>query len=90
LAGIEQTAVKASRALEEAAQDGVHFVLVAPVYAELLAIPAMNSNQLDAFLEEAKIRVDWLISRDCWTAAGLAFAAGNERGMRIRRPRPRV
>ena len=75
LAGIAQTEEAATQALEDAAGRGGVLVLSAPVYAELLAIPLSSKVDLDAFIAETKIRVDWDLSRSCWTAAGLAFAA---------------
>ena len=75
LAGTAQTASSASQALEAAASQGGVIVMSAPVYAELLAIPDAKKDDLDEFIAEAKIRVDWNLSQSCWTAAGTAFAA---------------
>jgi len=89
LAGTARTAEAAAQALESAAVRGGVLVLSAPVYAELLAIPHSSKADLDAFITETKIRVDWDLSRSCWTAAGLAFAAyaGRRKRQKIGPPR---
>jgi predicted nucleic acid-binding protein len=89
LAGMAQTAEAAARALEDAANSGGILVISAPVYAELLAIPQSSKAELDAFITESRIRVDWDISQSCWTAAGLAFAAYCRRRRRIKIDGPR-
>jgi predicted nucleic acid-binding protein len=89
LAGIAQTAEAAAQALEDAAGRGGVLVLCAPVYAELLAIPRASKTDIDAFIAETKIRVDWDLSQSCWTAAGLAFAAHARRRKRQKIGPPR-
>jgi len=89
LAGVPQTAEAASRALENAANRGGILVLSAPVYAELLAIPESSKADLDAFIAESGIRVDWEISPSSWTVAGLAFAAYARRRKRAKIDAPR-
>jgi predicted nucleic acid-binding protein len=75
LTGNEETANASAQALESAASRGGAIVVAAPVYAELLAIPNSKKEDLDAFIADAKILVDWHISESCWIAAGIAFAA---------------
>lgn len=89
LAGIARTAQAAAQALEDAAFRGGVLVLSAPVYAELLAIPHSTQVDLDAFISETKMRVDWDLSQSCWTVAGLAFAAYARRRKRQKTGPPR-
>src|ERR1035438_9109341 len=89
LAGVAQTAEAASRALEAAANRGGVLVISAPVYAELLAIPQSTKADLDLFLVESRIRIDWDISPNSWGAAGLAFAAYARRRKRQKVDAPR-
>jgi predicted nucleic acid-binding protein len=89
LVGVAQTAKATSRALEDAASQGGVLVISAPVYAELLAIPDCEKGDLDAFIAEAKIRIDWSISQECWTAAGFAFAFYARRRRRQKAEGPR-
>jgi predicted nucleic acid-binding protein len=89
LAGVAQTALRASRALDDAASRGGVIVVSAPVYAELLAIPNSSKRDLDTFMAETRIRVDWNLSENCWTAAGVAFAAYARRRNKQRLDSPR-
>jgi predicted nucleic acid-binding protein len=89
LVGAAQTAEAASRALEEAANRGGILVISAPVYAELLAIPESTKGDLDGYIAETGIRVDWEISPSSWTVAGLAFAAYARRRKRSKIEAPR-
>jgi predicted nucleic acid-binding protein len=89
LAGAAETADAASRALEDASIRGGVLVISAPVYAELLALPDSSKSDLDAFIAEAKIRVDWSISERSWIAAGHAFAAYARRRRRHKLDGPR-
>ena len=89
LIGVARTAESASRASEADASQGGALVIAAPVYAELLAVPGSGQNDLDAFIAETKIRVDWTISHDCWTAAGVAFASYARRRTRQKAGAPR-
>ncbi len=86
---VARTGEVASRALEAAASRGAVLVIAVPVYAELLAVPGSGQNDLDAFIAETKIRVDWTISHDCWTAAGVAFASYARRRTRQKAGAPR-
>jgi predicted nucleic acid-binding protein len=74
LAGVAETSLRASHALEDAAGRGGVIAVSAPVYAELMAIPKSMPGDLDAFFAEARIRVDWHLSQNCWIVAGAAFA----------------
>jgi predicted nucleic acid-binding protein len=89
LVGNAQIASAASKALERAASQGGAIVVSAPVYAELLAIPNYDKQDLDAFVADAKIRVDWQLSEACWIAAGVAYAAYARRRKRQKSDAPR-
>jgi predicted nucleic acid-binding protein len=89
LAGVAQTAEAASQALEHAANRGGILVISAPVYAELLAIPQSTKADLDSFISESRIRIDWDISPSSWATAGLAFAAYARRRKRQKLDAPR-
>jgi predicted nucleic acid-binding protein len=89
LVGNPGTASAASTALERAASQGGAILVSAPVYAELLAIANYDKHDLDAFIAEAKIRVDWHLSEACWTAAGVAYAAYARRRQRQNIAAPR-
>jgi predicted nucleic acid-binding protein len=43
------------------------------VYAELLAAPARSPALVEAFLSQTAVRVDWLLEKAIWQAAGLAY-----------------
>ncbi len=79
VAGNVQTAKNAAAALERVVSDGGLLVISAPVYAELLALPAWTKRDLDTFISETKIRVDFTLAERCWTTAGVAFAAYSQR-----------
>jgi predicted nucleic acid-binding protein len=89
ISGTADTAARAARALEKAARTSTSLVLCAPVYAELLALPKWTKSDLDAFLSETKIQVDWDMPAEIWTNAGLAFAAYARRRTRQRSGHPR-
>lgn len=58
--------------LREAARRG-DLLISAPVYAELLAGPEANAEQLDAFLRDAGIRVVWDLDEAVWRLAALGY-----------------
>jgi predicted nucleic acid-binding protein len=89
LTGANDEASAASEALEDAASQRGTIVVSAPVYAELLAMPHATRETIDAFIAEARIRVDWEISNECWTAAGIAYAAYARRRRRQKLDSPR-
>lgn len=59
-------------ALDAALEQG-SLVIAAPVYAELLALPARSEAFLDGFFEQTSILVDWELSEGIWKRAGRAF-----------------
>ena len=70
----EADAQQAQHALEEASTRGD--LLISPVvYSELLAAPLRDEAFLEAFLKDARIRVDGRLTRAMWRSAGLAFGA---------------
>ena len=78
LAGTDEEARAAERALGEAAGEGA-VVICSPVYAELMATPNLSEEELDTFLEETDVNVDWLLERTVWRNAGRAYRAYADR-----------
>lgn len=74
LAGTQDEAEVAQRALEEAAARG-SLLLCPAVYAELQAMPGMSEEELDAFVEANDLTVAWALEAEVWRAAGRAYAA---------------
>lgn len=74
LSGTEDEAEVAQRALAEAAAEGP-LILCPAVYAELMAMPGLSEEDLDAFVEETDLSVDWPLEPELWRAAGRAYAA---------------
>lgn len=48
-------------------------VISAPVYAELMGDPARNESELNDFLAETEISIDWEFEEDIWREAGRAY-----------------
>lgn len=78
LRGTVEEAGLARRALRKADDAGA-LVVSPPVYAELAAAPGGDAGALDAFLERAEVRVDWVIGEDVWREAARAYRAYAER-----------
>ncbi len=78
LAGTEVETVIAQRALADAATKG-GVVICAPVYAELMATPGMGEDELDTFLDETDVGVDWSLEEAVWRNAGRAYRSYAER-----------
>jgi predicted nucleic acid-binding protein len=89
VSGTPDLSHRAARALEEASTKASSLVISAVVYAELLALPAWTKADLDAFLAETKMRVDWALSQETWVEAGLAFARYAHRRTRQKAGSPR-
>lgn len=64
-------------------------VIVAPVYAELLATPSKSRVWLDGFLDDVGIKVDWVIRETIWLEAGQSYALYAERRRREGKESPR-
>ena len=63
----------AFRTIERTAAAGA--LLVSPVvYAELRAHPRGTREDVAAFFDALRVRVDWSLEREVWVAAGDAFA----------------
>jgi predicted nucleic acid-binding protein len=62
----------ASQILSKARKAGP-LVLSAPVYAELMGDPARSEKELDEFLLETEIHIDWALEEEIWRAAGRAY-----------------
>lgn len=74
LAGKEDETQVAQRALAEAASKGP-LILCPAVYAELMAMPGLSEEELDNFLEETDLIVDWALAPEVWRSAGRAYSA---------------
>jgi predicted nucleic acid-binding protein len=72
LSGTETESDAASRALAGAASDGA-LVICPAVYAELMATPGLDEEELDTFLKDTDVAVDWTMSSEIWRVAGRAF-----------------
>ena len=72
--GTPESAERALRAVERAGERG-GLVICGVVYAELLAQPYPNSEDIDGVLRAAHIAVDLQISAESWREAGQAYAA---------------
>jgi predicted nucleic acid-binding protein len=62
----------AQTALEAAFNRG-SLVVVAPVFAELIAAPGRTESFVSLFLEETGIAVEWDLGEAVWRSAGRAF-----------------
>lgn len=78
----------AQQALDLAQSRGA-LIIAAPVFAELLAFPARNTNFVDQFLGETGIAVDWHLDEAIWRTAGEAFRKYAQRRKNRRDPGPR-
>ena len=76
--GTEVEAETARQVLTEAAGRGA-IVICGAVYAELLASPGLSEAELDTFLEETEVVVDWSLAQDIWRVAGRAYLGYAER-----------
>ncbi len=75
--GVEEAGL-ARRALRKADAAGA-LIVSPPVYAELAAAPGGDAEALDAFLERAGVRVDWVMGEDVWREAARAYKEYAER-----------
>lgn len=75
IGGAPEASRRATRALEQTARRATALAISAPVYAELLAFPKWTQADLEAFVAETKIRIDWNLPQEVWSDAGRAFAA---------------
>lgn len=78
LAGTEVEAEAAQQALSDAASSGA-VVICGAVYAEMMAAPGLSEKELDTFLEETDIGVDWSLGEALWRKAGTAYRGYAER-----------
>jgi predicted nucleic acid-binding protein len=79
---------RAEEALEKASKQG-SLVIVAAVYAELLATPGKSRVWLDGFLDDVGIKVDWVIKETIWLEVGQSYALYAERRRREGKESPR-
>ncbi len=78
LTGPMEEARAARHSLRKAEERGP-LVVCAPVYAELSAAPGRGPDEVDVFLDLARVAVDWDLSEDTWRTAALAFKGYAER-----------
>jgi predicted nucleic acid-binding protein len=62
----------AAKMLVQAQKQG-RLVIPAPTYAELMGDPKRSETELDEFLAETGILVDWVLDEDIWREAGRAY-----------------
>lgn len=72
LAGTEDETQIAQRALAEVALEGP-IILCPAVYAELMAMPGLSEEELDNFIEETDLIIDWVLAPEVWRGAGRAY-----------------
>ena len=78
----------AERALDVALVRGT-LVVSGPVFAELMAAPGRTESFLNAFFDDAGIRVEFDLDEAIWRAAGRAFQAYAARRKKQRDSGPR-
>ena len=71
------------------AQRSGTLVVSAPVYAELMGDPKRTESELDMFLSEAGIRIEWDIDEKIWRQAGSAYRGYVQRRRSSSRTFPR-
>lgn len=84
----EPFAAEIARRLGNARLEG-GLVVVAAVYAELLAYPHLSESSVNAFLEGTGIEVDFDLPQSVWIEAGRRFARYAARRRRPEREGPR-
>jgi predicted nucleic acid-binding protein len=62
----------AAKMLVQAQRRG-KLVVSAPVYAELMGDPNRSETELDEFLGDAGILIDWVLGEEVWRGAGIAY-----------------
>lgn len=73
LSGTESEAEAAQNALSGVAQRGV--ITISPVvYAELMAMPGLEPDELGSFLADTDVTVHWALGSEVWRAAGRAYS----------------
>jgi hypothetical protein len=64
-------------------------MISAPVYAELMANPARSQDELDRFISNTGIFVEWSLDEDVWREAGRAYRGYAQRRIRSSSGHPR-
>src|SRR5262245_25491336 len=82
------TSSVAQKALDEALLRG-SLVIIAPVFAELMAAPGRTEGFLNKFCNDTGMNVEFDLDEEIWRAAGRAFQAYAIRRRRQRDPGPR-
>jgi predicted nucleic acid-binding protein len=72
LSGTPELSRAARQSLEQAGARGA-LVVSPPVYAELLAAPGREPEEIDSFLNRTGIEVDWLLDEPVWRTAAVAY-----------------
>jgi predicted nucleic acid-binding protein len=78
----------AEAALYEASESS-DLVIAGPVYGELRASRDHSEQELDAFLDDTGIRVDWVLDEPVWRVAGSAYREFAERRRKSKLEGPR-
>ncbi len=88
VAGDERTVERAVQVMQETG--GREALVISPVvYAELHAHPGWKTAEIDLFLRNTDILVDWELPKQTWIRAGTTFAAYARRRSRSQRGAPR-
>jgi predicted nucleic acid-binding protein len=69
---------QALRAFRQAEQRGP-VIIAAPVYAELLATPGSAIADVNAFLRQSSLLIDWQMTESMWHTAATAYRGYAER-----------
>lgn len=79
----------ARRSLDQANDAGT-IVISPPVYAEMIAAPNREQQEIDAFLQTTGIEIGWNLDEVIWRAAALAYRGyAQRRRSKQGDPRPR-
>jgi predicted nucleic acid-binding protein len=73
-----------------AASESSDLVIAGPVYGELRASRNYSEPELDSFLADTGVRVDWVLDEPIWRVAGSAYRdfAERRRRSKFQGPRP--
>jgi predicted nucleic acid-binding protein len=85
----DHTQTSTAKAALKASRAAGGLIIVAPVYAELLAYPGRTEEFLDIFFAETGIAIDWDLNEAIWRTAGLAFQSYAARRRKQRTSEPR-
>ena len=79
---------RAAQVLSEAVKHGP-LTVCAIVHAELCAHPRSSPGEVDRFLDDLRIKIDWSLSESIWRLSGLKFGEYANRRRRSSSTQPR-